>query len=122
MPTPRLFVLLLVAVPLFALGGSVALAGLAVSVVALMAAATDWLLARDGRRVTVERVLETDKLSLAVWNPVRLVATNDSARAQRIQIRDVVPTDFDLDAEHRCSPGCTARPARSPRRPGPEPE
>ena len=92
MPTPRLLILLLVAVPLFALGGSVALVGLAVTLVALMAAATDWLLARDGRRVTVERVLETDKLSLAVWNPVRLVATNDSARAQRIQIRDVVPS------------------------------
>jgi uncharacterized protein (DUF58 family) len=114
LPTPRLLILLLVAVPLFALGGSIALAGLAVTLVALMAAASDWLLARDGRRVKVERVLETDKLSLAVWNPVRLVVVNESARSQRIQIRDVVPIDFDLDTpiplfDARAGPGGQAR-------------
>jgi len=96
-PTPRLFVLLLVPVPLIAVGGVIAVAGLAIALVLVLAAATDYLLARDGRRIRLERVLDSDKLSLAAWNPVRLVVTNASARSQRIETRDVVPPDFDLD-------------------------
>jgi uncharacterized protein (DUF58 family) len=98
-PTLRLLLLLLIAIPLLALGSTVALIGLALLLIAALATATDWFLAKDGRNIALERVLDTDKLSLAAWNPVRLTVTNAAQRTQRIQIRDVVPPDFDLDVQ-----------------------
>lgn len=96
MPTARLLLLLLIPAPIAALGGPVVLVAVAVFVAALAAAAVDGYLARDGRRVRVERQV-ADKLSLGAWNPVRLAIDNPSGRALQISLRDVPPTDWRLD-------------------------
>ena len=97
MPTWRLYALLLVAAPLGAVGGPLDLLALAVIVLALAAAGVDWFLAADGRRIDVRRVLDSDKLSLGAWNPVRIELRNASGRSQRLQLRDVVPIEFSMD-------------------------
>jgi uncharacterized protein (DUF58 family) len=98
-PTRRLFLVLVLAAPLAALGGIVAALGGLVVALAVLAAAVDWLLARDGVRVELSRGLPSDKLSLGAWNPVRLALANPTARQQRVQVRDVPPPSFDLDRE-----------------------
>jgi len=97
MPTRRLFYLLLLAAPWGAAGEPLVLVGLAIGVLALLAAGTDWLLAGDGRRVRAQRVLASDKLSLGAWNPVHLKVVNPTARAQRVMLRDLPPRSFVLD-------------------------
>lgn len=97
MPTWRLFGLLALAAPLGAAGGPLSLLAVLLVVLALIAAATDWFLAGDGRRLALRRVLESDKLSLGAWNPVRIDVTNATGRHQRIQLRDVLPVEFALD-------------------------
>ncbi len=87
----------MLAAPLGAFGGILLAAALLVIVLALLAAAVDWFLARDGRRVTIARVLPSDKLSLGAWNPIRVDILNTTARNQHITVRDVPPSDFDLD-------------------------
>jgi len=96
-PTPRLFVVLLLAAPLAAFGGILVVLAICVIALALLAALVDWLLARDGMRIELRRVLPGDKLSLGAWNPVRLAVRNATARTQRIELRDVPPPNFDLD-------------------------
>jgi uncharacterized protein (DUF58 family) len=92
-PTPRLLLLLLVAAPLAALGGVWVLAAAALVAVVALAAALDWRLAAGGARLGTGRVV-ADKLSLGAWNPVRLEVTNPLPRRLRLELRDVVPTDF----------------------------
>jgi uncharacterized protein (DUF58 family) len=96
-PTGRLFCLLLLAAPFGAAGGSLVLAAAAIVTLALFAAATDWLLAGDGRRVRARRVLGSDKLSLGAWNPVQLELANGTARPQRVVVRDIAPPRFLVD-------------------------
>jgi uncharacterized protein (DUF58 family) len=98
MPTARLLALLLIAAPIGAVGGPLVLLAVALVVLAFVAACVDWVLAHDGRHVSVSRVLSTDKLSLGAWNPARLEIYNGSARRQRLLIRDQPPPAFTLDA------------------------
>src|SRR5205823_5571930 len=58
-----------------------------------------WFLAADRRRVHVNRVLASDKLSLGEWNPVRLNIQNRTGRALRVTIRDLPPVTFGLDRQ-----------------------
>jgi uncharacterized protein (DUF58 family) len=97
MPTRRLFLLLLVAAPLGAAGGPLVLVAISVAGLALLAAVVDWFLAGDGRRVIVRRILASDKLSLGAWNPVQVEIHNNSARVQRLLVRDLPPLSFLLD-------------------------
>ena len=94
MPTARLFWLLLLAAPFGAAGGPLVLVAAAVVLLAAIAAATDWLLAGDGRRVTARRGLASDKLSLGAWNPVQIELANATARLQRVTVRDLPPQSF----------------------------
>ncbi|HEV7662149.1 MAG TPA: DUF58 domain-containing protein [Chloroflexota bacterium] len=97
MPTLRLFLLLLVAVPIAAVGGPLVLIAVAMTTLTLVAAGVDWFLARDGRRVVVQRSLLSDKLSLGAWNPVELQIDNQTGRPQKVTVRDIPPTGFALD-------------------------
>jgi len=94
--TPHLLGLFLLTVPLAAFGGAgrsvAALVGLLLVAVALV----DWWLARDVRRLELARTVE-DKLSLAEWNPVTLTLRNPTARTMRVEVRDVIPPDFQTD-------------------------
>ena len=90
-PTRRLFGLLLLAAPIGAAGGPLVLLAVAVAALALLAAAVDWLLAGDGQRLVVRRVLASDKLSLGAWNLVRIELRNETARAVHVLIRDLPP-------------------------------
>jgi uncharacterized protein (DUF58 family) len=96
-PTPRLFALLLAAVALTAVGGIIALGGVVVTILSVLAAVVDWWLAGDGARIDVTRVLASDKLSLGSWNPVQIEVVNRTARGQHIQVRDVPPANFDVE-------------------------
>jgi uncharacterized protein (DUF58 family) len=93
-----LFAALLLAAPFGALGSPFTLLAAAVVLASVLAAAVDWWLAGDGRRVRVERRLASDKLSLGGWNLVELHATNGSARTQRLSVRDQPPAGFEVDA------------------------
>ena len=97
MPTPRLFALLLLAAPVGAAGGPFVLLAIAIALLAVAAAATDWLLAADGRRVRATRLLASDKLSLGDWNPVQLRLDNTTGRTQHVRLRDVPPPTFAID-------------------------
>ncbi|MBV9546352.1 MAG: DUF58 domain-containing protein, partial [Chloroflexi bacterium] len=97
MPTWRLHALLLIAAPIGAFGGPAVLLSLALVLLALVAAAVDWYLARDIRDVSAQRILQTDKLSLGDWNPVRLELTSNAQRVHHIEVRDLPPIDFKLD-------------------------
>jgi uncharacterized protein (DUF58 family) len=97
MPTLRLFLLLLLAAPLAAFGGIFAVAAAATVLLLALAATVDWWLARDGARVHLARILPSDKLSLGAWNPVTIDVANHTTRSQQIYVRDVPPTQFDLD-------------------------
>jgi len=55
---------------------------------ALVAAGTDWVLAGDGRRVHAQRLLGSDKLSLGAWNLVQIELVNQTARRQRVLLRE----------------------------------
>jgi len=96
-PTWRLFVALLLAAPIGALGGPFILLAVALASISLVAAAVDWLLAKDGRRVRAERRLATDKLSLGDWNPVELHLENATPRTQTVTLREQPPPNFELD-------------------------
>lgn len=96
-PTPRLFALLLLPALAAAFGGIFTVLGVVLGLCVLLGALVDWFLARDGARVGLVRELPSDKLSLGSWNPVHVRLVNPTARRQRILVRDVVPTDFDLD-------------------------
>ncbi len=96
-PTRRLFWLLLLAAPWGAAGEPLVLVGLAIGVLALLAAGTDWVLAGDGRRVRARRILASDKLSLGAWNLVQIELVNQTARRQRVLLRDLAPLSFILD-------------------------
>ncbi|MBV9135069.1 MAG: DUF58 domain-containing protein, partial [Chloroflexi bacterium] len=97
MPTWRLYAALLVAAPFGALGGPFVLLALAIGAIAILAAAVDWQLAGDGRRLRVERRLASDKLSLGDWNLVELQLANRTSRSQRVRVREQPPTGFGLD-------------------------
>ncbi|HLZ27166.1 MAG TPA: DUF58 domain-containing protein [Chloroflexota bacterium] len=97
MPTRRLFLLLLLAAPLGAAGEPLVLIGIAIAILALLAASVDWWLAGDGRRVRAQRVLGSDKLSLGAWNLVQVELSNQTARPQRVLLRDLPPLSFALD-------------------------
>jgi uncharacterized protein (DUF58 family) len=97
LPTLRLFAILLLAAPIGAFGEPLVLAALAICALALIAAAVDWWLAGDGRRVVARRVLSTDKLSLGAWNPVQIDIMNETSRPQRLSVRDLAPVGFVLD-------------------------
>lgn len=97
MPTGRLYVALLVAAPLAALGGPFVLLAVAIGLVCLMATLVDWLLVRDGGQVHALRRLASDKLSLGDWNLVELHVTNASARRQRVMLREQPPVGFEVD-------------------------
>src|SRR5579859_2837219 len=97
MPTRRLFLLLLLAAPLGAAGEPLVLIGIAIAILALLAASVDWWLAGDGRRVRAQRVLGSDKLSLGAWNPVRIELRNATGRPQRVLLREVAPPSFVVD-------------------------
>jgi uncharacterized protein (DUF58 family) len=97
MPTRRLFFLLLLAAPWGAAGEPLVLVGVAIGLLALLAAGTDWVLARDGRRVRAQRVLGSDKLSLGAWNLVQIELINQTARRQLVLVRDLAPLEFLLD-------------------------
>jgi uncharacterized protein (DUF58 family) len=97
LPTARLFWLLLLGAPFGAAGGPLVLVAGAVVVLGLIAAATDWVLAGDGRRVPARRVLGSDKLSLGAWNPVQIELSNATARPQRVMVRDLAPLSFLTD-------------------------
>lgn len=90
-PTPRLLLLLALALPFVALDQQ----GIAVVVAAgaLSAAAADYRLAADASRLGVVREV-ADKLSLGAWSPVRLVLRNGTARHLRFRVRDLPPPEF----------------------------
>jgi uncharacterized protein (DUF58 family) len=96
-PTRRLFALLLLAAPIGALGGSFVLLAVAIASSALLAAAVDWYLAGDGRRIRVSRQLPSDKLSLGAWNPVEIHLDNPTRRRQSVTVREQAPPNFELD-------------------------
>ena len=96
MPTRRLFFLLLLAAP-WGAAEPLVLVGVAIGLLALLAAGVDWLLAGDGRRVRAQRVLASDKLSLGAWNLVQIELSNQTARPQRVLLRDLPPLSFALD-------------------------
>jgi uncharacterized protein (DUF58 family) len=96
-PTPRLFLILLFAAPWAAAGEPFVLVGLAIGVLGLVAAGTDWVLAGDGRRVRGQRRLASDKLSLGAWNLVQIELVNETGRPQRVLLRDLPPVSFRLD-------------------------
>ena len=113
MPTWRLLGLLLLGAPLGAVGGPLSVLAVVLVGLALGAAIVDWLLAADGRRLELRRVLESDKLSLGAPNLVRLELANPTPRPQRIHVRDVVPGHFRLDMPRplfvaRLAPAATA--------------
>jgi uncharacterized protein (DUF58 family) len=95
-PTWRLFVWLLLAAPLGAAGGVMALASLLLVLLGLLAASVDWLLAGDVRRLRIKRHV-ADKLSLGAWNPVRIQLANETDRQLRLDIRELPPAEFELD-------------------------
>jgi uncharacterized protein (DUF58 family) len=97
MPTWRLLVALLLAAPFGALGGPFVLLAVAIAGISLLAAAVDWILAGDGRRVSVQRQLASDKLALGGQNLVELLVTNATSRPQRLQVRDQPPIAFATD-------------------------
>ncbi len=97
MPTARLYFVLLLAAPFGAAGGPLVLVAGAIVLLALIAAATDWVRAGDGRGVTARRVLDSDKLSLGAWNLVRIELVNATAHAQRVLVRDLAPRGFSAD-------------------------
>src|SRR5919204_2936609 len=88
---------MLVAAPVGAAGGPFVLLAFAIVLLAVVAAATDWFLAGDGRRVRATRMLASDKLSLGDWNPVQLRLENTTARSQQLLVRDVPPATFAID-------------------------
>ena len=73
------------------------LLAVAIAIVGLLAAAVDWSLAGDGRRVGVERRLASDKLSLGAWNRVELHLDNPTPRSQAVTLREQPPAGFELD-------------------------
>jgi uncharacterized protein (DUF58 family) len=94
-PTARLYGLLLGAAVLAAYG-LWGVAGL-LAAVALGAAAADWLRSRDLAGVDVQReVAET--LSLGAWTTVRLTVRNGTGRALALELRDVYPLGFAVEA------------------------
>lgn len=97
-PTWRLYVALLLAAPFAAAGAPFVLFGVAIGVLAMLAAAMDWVLADDGRNVRAERRLASDKLSLGGWNPVEVRISNGTIRTQRVQVREQPPLAFESDA------------------------
>src|SRR5712691_12296079 len=97
MPTRRLLILLLLAAPFGAAGSPLVLVGVAIASLALLAALVDWLLAGDGRRIEVRRLLASDKLSLGAWNLITLEIHNTTSRPQRLTIREVPPLSFLID-------------------------
>jgi uncharacterized protein (DUF58 family) len=97
-PTWRLFAVLALAAPFAAAGAPLVLLGVAISLLALVAAGVDWRLAGDGRRIRISRELQTvDKLSLGEWNPVSLHLENPTSRPQHVLVRDQPPLAFALD-------------------------
>jgi uncharacterized protein (DUF58 family) len=92
-PTWRLFLLLLLAAPLGALGGVAALGAALLVGAALLAALADWALAGDLARLEGRREV-ADKLSLGAWNPVRVVLRNGTGRALDAELRDDLPVVF----------------------------
>jgi len=110
-PTRRLFLLLLLAAPWGAAGEPLVLVGLAIGLLAVLAAGTDWVLAGDGRRVRARRMLASDKLSLGAWNLVEIEVVNQTGRRQRVLLRDLSPLSFGLDRPVPVF--TTALPARS---------
>lgn len=99
-PTGRLYLLLLCATPLGALGGLAAWSAGLLVLALLLAAAVDWALARDVARVDVRREV-ADKLSLGAWNPVRLAVVNGTSRPITVEVRDEYPPDFDVQPAPR---------------------
>ncbi len=97
LPTRRLYAALLLLALLALLGGIGLAASLILSFLLAVAAIGDGLLARDVRAVRLERVV-ADKLSLGAWNPVVLHLANASGRKLSVRVRDVPPTDFQLDS------------------------
>ena len=95
-PTRRLYALLLLSAPIAALGGPFLLPATAILALTVIAALTDYLLARDGRSLSATRTLPSDKLSLGGWNLVELTLTNASARPQRVTLREQPPAGFEL--------------------------
>src|SRR6266550_2714051 len=98
-PTRRLLILLLLAAPFGAAGTPLVLVAVAIASLALLAAFVDWLLAGDGRRIEVRRLLASDKLSLGAWNLIKLEIHNTTARPQRLTIREVPPQTFLVDVK-----------------------
>src|SRR5262245_39180397 len=96
LPTRRLLLILLLAAPLLAIGGPGVWLALTVVVLALVSAAVDGWLARDGRRVLARRAVG-DALSLASWSVVRVAVENPGSRTIDILVRDVPPSTFDAD-------------------------
>lgn len=98
LPTPRLYLALLLTVPLIAFGGSFASAGVLLALILVLAGVADGVVAGlDLRRVAVEREVE-DKLSIGAWNPVRLRIRNASGRRlPGLVLRDLVPLDFGVE-------------------------
>jgi uncharacterized protein (DUF58 family) len=107
-PTWRLYVGLLLAAPVGALGGPFVLLAVAIGLVCLLAVGVDWWLASDGRRIAVLRQLNTDKLSLGGWNPVELQVFNDTTRSVRLAMRDQPPPAFELDCATTVFPATVA--------------
>src|SRR5947209_1316236 len=111
-PTRRLLVLALIAVPLVVFGGSVAL-GLLLG--GLWLAATAILAFVDSRFVPVASALSWDrehesKLSLGAWNRVSLELSNRSTRPATFRVRDACPQLLlprGEEAVGECPPGST---------------
>ncbi len=97
-PTRRLYAAFAVVALLPLLGQTGLAASLILSFLLAALAGVDWLLAHDLRRIRLEREI-ADKLSLGTWNPVALRLANPTGRGIPVQVRDVVPTDFQLDVQ-----------------------
>ena len=117
-PTRRLLLLLLLTAVVAALdalpqaGGAARPVALLLALALLAAGALDWWLARDVRRVHVDRTVD-DKLSLGEWNPVTLALHSTTGRAMRVTVRDVPDPDFESDNPSITSTGeLIAVPAR----------
>lgn len=102
-PSRLLIGLLLAAVPLFALGGVLAVlppVGIGVMLALVVLAAIDGVLSRARDEVEVTRRLQ-DVLSLGAHNRVDLTVHNRTARTLHLRVKDDPPVQFDTPERMR---------------------
>ncbi len=97
LPTRRLLALFLLSAATAAIPDVGRLLAAVVALLSLAAALLDWQLSRVALQLTAERQVEP-KLSLAEWNVVGLALTNPTRRPMDLELRDVPPAEFHVEA------------------------